>query len=380
MFCSQCGKPIDSDAKFCANCGHPVIKIDQSQMAERTKKNTGAQPQQIYVQAGQSADVMQVSACDAVYDYRSLATEKPTGIRSIHVFDFLIRMTEKENIPVLIYLAINVLIIGEVFTLFFMLPFGWGMLAGLIVYIASVIVALSPIGEFILRVQTGCKKITSVDDVNRLEPLFREVYYKAKKANPTISNDVRLFINEDEAPNAFATGRKTMCVTRGLLNYSDNQIKATMGHEFGHLAHKDTDRILVVSVGNTIISIIFMIVQICIIIANACVTIASIFSRRGLLMFIFSELLTFFSLVVLRGLMKLWTAFGVALCMKTCRGNEYQADEFSFSLGYGSELCTVLASFGDSKAKGLFASLASSHPQSSDRIARLVELGAVYPR
>ncbi|MCD8157131.1 MAG: M48 family metalloprotease [Clostridiales bacterium] len=171
-----------------------------------------------------------------------------------------------------------------------------------------------------------------------------------------------------------------MCVTRGLLSMSDEQIKATMGHEFGHLAHKDTDRILVVSVGNTIISIIFMIIQICIIIANIFVAIASVFSRHGFLISIFNALVTFLSLIVLRGLMKLWTTFGVALCMKTSRGNEYQADKFSHDLGYGSELCTVLASFGDAKARGLFASLASSHPQSSDRIARLVELGAVYPR
>ena len=56
-------------------------------------------------------------------------------------------------------------------------------------------------------------------------PLFKEVYYKAKMANPMISDDVRLFICDDTAPNAFATGRKTMCVTRGLLVMSDEEIK-----------------------------------------------------------------------------------------------------------------------------------------------------------
>ena len=193
-----------------------------------------------------------------------------------------------------------------------------------------------------------------------------------------ISSDVRLFINDDDAPNAFATGRKTICITRGLLTYSDEQIKATLGHEFGHLSHKDTDRILVVSVGNTIISIIFMIIQICIIIANIITAIVGAFSKHGFLISIFNAIGTFLSLIVLRGLMKLWTAFGVAMCMKTSRGNEYQADEFSFNLGYGNALCSLLNSFGDVKSKGLFASLASSHPQSSDRINRLKQLGAVY--
>lgn len=61
-------------------------------------------------------------------------------------------------------------------------------------------------------------------------------------------------MNTDEDPNAFATGRKTICVTEGMLHMPESQIKATLGHEFGHLAHKDTDLILVVSVGNLIVS------------------------------------------------------------------------------------------------------------------------------
>ena len=92
-----------------------------------------------------------------------------------------------------------------------------------------------------------------------------------------------------------------MCVTRGLLSHSDEEIKATLGHEFGHLAHKDTDRVLVVGVGNTIITIIFMIIQIGIIIANVLVAIASVFSRHGFLISIFNALVTFLSLIVLRG-------------------------------------------------------------------------------
>lgn len=408
MFCPNCGKELDADAKFCFNCGFSVESINKNvqnkqvrvpsepvqmqaepegvtmQPIELEPMRRYDEPESVIERAGDvvSADysdqVVDVSMQEDGYDYRNLPTEKPTGIHSIYPLDFLIRMTQKENIPTLIYLCVNVLIVGVVFTAVFALPFVWGLISGLIVYAASVIVALSPIGEFVLRYQNGCRAIKDADIINRIEPLFREVYYKAKKANPMISSDVRLFINDDDAPNAFATGRKTICITRGLLTYSDEQIKATLGHEFGHLSHKDTDRILVVSVGNTIISIIFMIIQICIIIANIITAIVGAFSKHGFLISIFNAIGTFLSLIVLRGLMKLWTAFGVAMCMKTSRGNEYQADEFSFNLGYGNALCSLLNSFGDVKSKGLFASLASSHPQSSDRINRLKELGAVY--
>lgn len=392
MFCPKCGSKLDYFDNFCTYCG---AKLNQEDFPEQMQGQKSAEepvrrPTQMrkiavngYAQPAAPVEreeprpVMTAEETyedTGEYDYRSLPTKKDTGIRSFYIFDFLLRMLQKQNIPVLIYLLVNALIIGVVFTAVLTLPFGWGMLSGLIVYVASIIVALSPIGEFFLRQQNGCRKVTDKADVDRLEPLFREVYYRAKKANPGISSDVRLFINDDEAPNAFATGRKTMCVTRGLLNYSDEEIKATLGHEFGHLAHRDTDRILVVAIGNTIISFIFLMIQIGILIMNVIMSIVSIFSEDGFVISIFNALATFLSIFVLRGFMKLWTAFGVALCMKTSRENEYQADAFSFYLGYGYDLCNLLNSFGDVKARGLFANLASSHPKNSDRIARLMNL------
>ena len=43
--------------------------------------------------------------------------------------------------------------------------------------------------------------------------------------------------------------------------------------------------------------------------------------------------------VVVIGFTWIWTRIGVLLVMKSSRANEYEADEFSFRLGYGNELC-----------------------------------------
>ena len=43
--------------------------------------------------------------------------------------------------------------------------------------------------------------------------------------------------------------------------------------------------------------------------------------------------------------------------MKSSRANEYEADEFSFRLGYGNELCALLESCSGTKAKWLFANI-----------------------
>lgn len=301
-------------------------------------------------------------------------TSNKHGIRHIYMIDFLIRMATKQNFPVLIYLGLNVLIIGIVFTFIFALPIGWGMLSGLILYIASVIIALSSIGEGIVRFQTHCTKITDSEIIRRVEPLFREVYENARRADPHLSKDIYLFMNDETCPNAFATGRRTICMTEGLLSKSDEEIKATLAHEFGHLSHKDTDRLLVVFVGNMIITIIFTIVLFITKILGFIISTGSLFSKHPIFNFLISVIITILSVIVIKGLHKLWTAFGILLCMKTSRNNEYQADEFAFHLGYGPQLCMLLGSFKDEKPNGLFASLASSHPENFKRIQRLHEL------
>ena len=171
----------------------------------------------------------------------------------MYLIDFFKRTARKSNIPVFIYLVLNILVIAVILSIILengTIPFWKALLIGIVLYLVSLLIALSPVGEWILRLQTGCKKIQNDEQRNFIEPIFREVYDKAKKLDPSISDKVTLYMNHDEAPNAFATGRKTICVTEGMLYMPVEQIKATLGHEFGHLAHKDTDLILVVAVGN----------------------------------------------------------------------------------------------------------------------------------
>ena len=366
MFCPKCGTEIEQEDLFCFNCGAKLKKT----VASAAKKQVKIEDEiQIALEKELKND----------YDYTKLPTKRKTGLRGIYFFDFIVRLAGSANIPLCIYLVLNVIIIGLLATAFLALPVGWGMLCGLLVYIASIAIAISPIGEAMIRHQNNCKKIRDLETINRLEPLFREVYYKAKKDNPEISKDIRLFINDEECPNAFATGRKTVCVTRGLLQYSDEEIKAVLAHEFGHLAHQDTDRILVVSIGNTAITAICILFQIGAIIFDVMLRIFAVFtnSEEGYFCALLGMISRFFTIVLIGAFMKLWTKLGVLLCMKTSRSNEYQADEFAYDLGYGAGLCRFLGGLRSGKPKGLFASLASSHPDNSDRIARIEALTRV---
>lgn len=127
----------------------------------------------------------------------------------MYFIDFFKRITRKSNIPVLIYLILNVLVIAGIINFVLVnetIPFWQSLLIGLSLYVISLFIALSPVGEWILRLQNGCKKINRVDQINFIEPIFREVYDKAKRLDPSIPDNVKLYMNSDEDPNAFATG------------------------------------------------------------------------------------------------------------------------------------------------------------------------------
>ena len=245
----------------------------------------------------------------------------------------------------------------------------------------SLVIAISPFGEWILRLHSGCRKIKRKDQIDYIEPIFKEVLKQARELDPHISEDVKLYIRNTQDVNAFAIGRKTICITDGLLKAPVEQIKATIAHEIGHIAHRDTDWILVISVGNFIVTFVYIIVRV-----------------FGKMMSTFFELLpssdnltdggvkvagmvqSYITDAIIIALMWAWTKIGILLVMKSNRDNEFEADKFAFNLSYGNALCELLDSSTESSTKGLFANLMSSHPDKNDRIAALMNLGATYRR
>ena len=300
----------------------------------------------------------------------------------MYIFSFFKRITRKSNIPVFFYLILNVLFICGIFH--FLLgkplqaPFWMSSVAGLVLYAISLTLALSPIGEWIIRMENGCRKIKRAEQREFLMPLFDEVYARAKEEDPTLRNNIRLFICSDKSANAFAVGRKTICVTEGLLSQSEEEIKAVLAHEFGHISHKDTDLIQLVCAGNVIVTTIILMIRVLCGIFHLMFAPLALLLGEGLGTILFGDVLHVLTTALIGALMWVWTEIGALLVLKSSRSNEYLADEFSFDLGYGDSLCEFLDSFDEEAPKGAFAVLSRTHPHKDDRIARLQELGAAY--
>ena len=295
----------------------------------------------------------------------------------MYFVDFLKNMTKKSNIGVFVWLILNTIIVTLIFGACINSG-GIGYVVGAFVYVIILIVSLSPVGEWILRMQNGCKEIQRQEYLDRLTPLFNEVYAKAKKLNPEMPDNIKFYMSQDGEANAFATGRRTICITKGLLRYPDEQIKAILAHEFGHLAHKDTDAILIVSVGNLIVTTAFIVWRFVFnVFANFFSIVLGLMSESiGAML---ASLITkVFIDILLVAMMTLWTKLGVLICLQAARKNEKLADEYSYDLGYGECLCGFLDGLGPSHGKGLWATLNSTHPDNDSRIAYLQSLGCKY--
>lgn len=306
--------------------------------------------------------------------------EKKFDFSQLYIVDFVKSLGHKKNIFAVIYLLLNVVVITVLMKLF---EDNWWLciLYGLLLYLGTATIALSPIGEWLFRLFNGCKKIEDPEILNRLEPLFMEVKERAKtKHSDFIVDDrIALYISDDDDINAFAMGRRTVCVTQGLLSLNDEQIKGVLGHEFGHLATHDTDLTLLITVGNFIITAIVTVIRVILAIYSFIVSLVALFAGdEGAIVGILQAIASFVTTLCINGIMWLWTQLGILLVMKSSREAEYEADAFACDLGYSEGLLSFFRILrqmeGNESGKGLgniFAALSASHPETYKRIQRI---------
>lgn len=406
-FCMKCGSELLPKAGFCMKCGTPVGSSGAGNVVEHQRRQvlldeaayapsdlpsesspkmpnpsfgsvpyTAAQPQM------KNSPVTQNLPYSNVPQSVPVQATTNTNNSSIYIVEFLSALFKAHNIPVIIYMFMNVIFIS-LFCFLLVPDIRIAIPLGLGVYLISLFIALSPIGEKILRFQTKCSPLTDQAVIQRIMPIFEEAKRRATiTANAegrTIPDDVQLFYNDDNGMNAFATGRKTVCFTKGILSADDEMLLATFEHEFGHIAHHDTDSILLITVGNLIFSSIITFFRIGIFLSEIMFHIIGIFlgGEEGIFMILMGSLSRFLSLIFIDLFMLIWTGFGNLLVLKSSRNREFLADEFAFRCGKGRELQSMLNFLeGGNLAKttGLFATLKSSHPDTVDRITALQKL------
>jgi heat shock protein HtpX len=189
----------------------------------------------------------------------------------------------------------------------------------------------------------------------------------------------RIYVVENDQPNAFATGRNpehaALCVTRGLLQrVDDEELAAVLSHELGHIKHRDT---LTMTITATIAGAVSML-------ANFALFLGGFGGRR-------SNPLGFVGVLLVSLLAPI---AAVLVHMAVSRSREFEADRAGAEISGrplwlasalqkierdAQEIDNAAAEANPATAHmfivnplhGNFSGLFSSHPSTADRIARL---------
>lgn len=279
----------------------------------------------------------------------------------------LLKFLHPSNIGSYIFTLLNYLLLVFLLTFFWELPYESACFGVGVLYLFCFLIAISPAGEFILRVSTGCKKIQDQSVYNRIMPLYKEVLLAAQKEFPYIRKPYKLYIKNDNTINAFAVGRNTICIHYGLLQLDDASIKGILAHEIGHHANMDTTLLLVIAVTNMITNFVIVCAQLLVnFLAAIC---AAILTRRNSLWYYVLRILLVVPILLLT---KFWQLLCNVLVAYSSRKNEYEADEVAVTIGYGYELKYALSILDGSKVNySWFEALFTSHPETHKRIAHI---------
>ena len=226
------------------------------------------------------------------------------------------RVIRISNLGTLIFFLLNISLILSVFC-----PDGitWQNALPLIaIYFTTILISLSPVGEWLISTIAGAREITRTDIKIKLIPLLEIVFSQSKEISPDIVNSIHLTIINEPVANAFAIGRKTICVTEGLLNLSDKEIMAVFSHEIGHIVYKHSVIQLLIGGGNVFISGCLLIIKLICWMITAIFTLFAVGTRKlgmGILITIIGSISSV--------MIWLWTKFCLLFLMWSMRQNEY---------------------------------------------------------
>lgn len=259
-----------------------------------------------------------------------------------------------------------------VYTIMFFTENIWeSLLIASLIYGSCVGLALSPLGEIIVRFMEEVKPIQTQEDKDYLIPIFEEVYKEAIKFSPKLNKDITLFITDSMAVNAFAVGRKTIAVTRGAIyTFSPDELKGILAHELGHMVNGDTKALLIKLIGNGFFSIIIFVLRF---IVNILENISLMIGSKNIVLAVIS-FITIISRIAMDLYIIAFVFVGDLIIALNSRYSEYLADEYAYLIGYGEDLKNslyILNKISMPRNIPLLERLKASHPHTTARIERL---------
>jgi len=243
-----------------------------------------------------------------------------------------------------------------------------------IIYAVSITIALSPLGEILLRFIDGCREPATEQERNYLLPLFEEVYEDAKQLNPKLNNGIKIYIMDAMYVNAFAMGRQTVAVTKGAMEtFTADELKGILAHELGHISYGHTKARLLTVIGNFFFTVMILLFKIVLVPMQFISNIMARFSVIG----IGFAVIAFIAQFIVNLAIFLFVHVSHIILALNSRANEIQADTFAYDIGYGRELTSsmyLLQKISMDVNIRFWDKIKATHPHIAKRIANLERL------
>jgi Zn-dependent protease with chaperone function len=239
------------------------------------------------------------------------------------------------------------------------------------VQVLLLILGMTRKGYWILSLYQSYRKPVQ-REIDYIKPLANEVINQHNTVYGTNYNydDFNFYISDVQDPNAYAFSKHCIVISAGFLTFaSDDEFKAVLAHEMGHLYYKDTQVLMgalwieiPARVFNRIFTAWTMFNTAIFEQPPSAVIILGLISFVFWLLFLPIHLLSIISTRLFAMVLKL-----------TSKRTEYRADYHAYKVGYGEHLIGFLEKIAHTLAHDsrFFADLVASHPAPMQRIGRL---------
>jgi|SRR6185437_1970319 len=234
---------------------------------------------------------------------------------------------------------------------------------------------ISKAGIYFLRLYIGCR-VPVASERQKIEPLLLEVLSvvnQIKKTNYRVDKLEIMLVNS-KVPDSQAIGGNTILLVDGLLvTASDDELKAVIAHELGHLYNRDSFILPILIFGGLPTRIVIWLNSVYAACRKLLSSVVGKFGKKGLHLMpviAFIPLIIFLPVIILN-----WVArwlLDISLCFM-CRQYAYKADKFANDVGYKEGLIRYLETIHiiTKPDGGLWERVSAAHPAAMKRIGQL---------
>ncbi|MCR4441921.1 MAG: M48 family metalloprotease [Peptococcaceae bacterium] len=249
------------------------------------------------------------------------------------------------------------------------------VLPSALIMAAFVGAGFTPIGEYFFRLAAGGRPMTK-DEKARIAPVVESVLGKLN-----LNWVPEFWASDHPYPNGLATGRRTIVLTRPLVNdASPDELAGVIAHEIGHIRNGDTRWKVAAYMANAVGLVSAWLLTAAVAVAGFFASLAGFEALEGTsrgsglsFMFIvgFFAMLAVWFLRALISFLKWLSRLGM---LAADRGNEFRADRFAAESGYGAGLVSFLSRTAQPAHEGFWSNVYATHPPAAQRIEKIKQI------